>query len=479
LTSNKKSNSSSSSSSSSTGAVRAKSPCSGHVYVFPSYVWWDFFLRPDNNSAMALNDYLRTLLGTLQRQKGLELTRLSSLPLAQAQPSESMMALVNDVKRVGNLQQYCMQHLSQDHGMSVVITCRLSALVSLAVQDYEAVYKHELATYNATLDYFSNMDETIAPILIPVLVRVSNDLRVASGMADEAKKDIGCTYLRESLNSLMKGFTVVAKDRTPVTTPTSKKLALFAVVNVLFKMYFKLNTLQLCSKLIELVEKKDRDGGSIMDNLHYFPVCDVVTYKYYFGRLKMFEDRYEEARECLRFAFRHCPRSELRNRQRILISLVPIEMCLGTFPSEHMARIYKLDVLVHLGNAAKQGDLRTFNSLFEEHQRTFIRLGVYLVLEQVKIIAYRNLFKRVHGIMKKRLDANASNKLSIEDLEAIIQWLGETSVDMDEIECILSNLIHQSKVKGYLSHQKRTLVISKADPFPTAQVVKKSRLGGF
>jgi len=48
-------------------------------------------------------------------------------------------------------------------------------------------------------------------------------------------------------------------------------------------------------------------------------------------------------------------------------------------------------------------------------------------------------------------------------------------MDLDEIECIVSNLIYQLKIKGYLSHQKRTLILSKADPFPTAAVVKKAK----
>jgi hypothetical protein len=32
--------------------------------------------------------------------------------------------------------------------------------------------------------------------------------------------------------------------------------------------------------------------GAVMENLTVFPVCDVAMYKYYVGRLKMFEDRY-------------------------------------------------------------------------------------------------------------------------------------------------------------------------------------------
>ena len=99
-------------------------------------------------------------------------------------------------------------------------------------------------------------------------------------------------FLRESLGQLTRGFTIVAKDRTPITTSGSKKLAIFAVTNVLFKIYFRVNTLQLCGKLINVVE----GPGGIMDHLQLFPICDVAMYKYYIGRLKMFEDRYEEAR---------------------------------------------------------------------------------------------------------------------------------------------------------------------------------------
>lgn len=82
--------------------------------------------------------------------------------------------------------------------------------------------------------------------------------------------------------------------RTPITTSGSKKLAILAITNTLFKIYFKLNTLQLCGKLINVVERPG--PGCALDHLHLFPLSDVVTYKYYIGKLKMFEDRYEEAR---------------------------------------------------------------------------------------------------------------------------------------------------------------------------------------
>ena len=39
-------------------------------------------------------------------------------------------------------------------------------------------------------------------------------------------------------------------------------------------------------------------------------------------------------------------------------------------------------------------------------------------------------------------------------------------MENDEIECILSSLIYQYYIQGYISHQKSTLVLSKDNPFP-------------
>lgn len=45
----------------------------------------------------------------------------------------------------------------------------------------------------------------------------------------------------------------------------------------------------------------------------------------------------------------------------------------------------------------------------------------------------------------------------------------EDEVDMDEVECILANLIHQRYVKGYIAHDKQLLVCSRDQAFPPIQ----------
>ncbi len=130
-----------------------------------------------------------------------------------------------------------------------------------------------------------------------------------------------------------------------------------------------------------------------------------------------------------------------------------------------MGTVYGLPELVALGDATRRGDIRSFEALMSRHQGSFVRIGVYLVLEQAKIIAYRNLVKRIQAVV-------GSTRISLSAVEAVLGGVSE-GLGLDEIECLLSNLIFQGKLKGYISHQKSFLVLSKTDPFPSAAVVKR------
>ena len=126
---------------------------------------------------------------------------------------------------------------------------------------------------------------------------------------------------------------------------------------------------------------------------------------------------------------------------------------------------YGLDEFKPLVEGMSKGDLRTFQDGLVHYQDRFIRQGTYLLLEKCKTVVYRNLFKRVWKIMDK-------HQIKLEQISKAFKWLG-MPIDLDEIECILSNLIFKGYIRGYLSHVKRTLVLSKRDPFPTSAVISK------
>ena len=143
-------------------------------------------------------------------------------------------------------------------------------------------------------------------------------------------------------------------------------------------------------------------------------------------------------------------------------------MCLGVFPGQSVGGKYGLPEFVALGDAARKGDIRSFEDIMNQNQGSFVKIGVFLVLEQVKIIAYRNLIKRIY------ITTGNNTRLNLGVIEGVFKTLVH-DIDLDEIECILSNLIFQGKIKGYISHQKSFLVLSKTDPFPTGAVVKRAK----
>jgi len=339
--------------------------------------------------------------------------------------------------------------------LGTVVAEYLAALMCLASQNFRGAFEAEKAAYLALLEHFKENNW-----VIPVLKTLSEDLRLLAICVDHGTGMADNEYLREAEMLLKGGFTVVAKDRTPVTQPSAKKLAIFIVTNVLFKIYFRLNTLHNATKIVNVVE----GPGTVLGDLEYFPVCDVVTYKYYIGRLRMFEDNFEEARECLHLSLKHTPMSRMRNRQRILASLIPVEMSLGVFPTAEVSAVYGLDAYYFLAQAAMQGNLRDFEDCMQMHRVSFIRLGVFLVLERVKTICYRNLFKKVYRVVD-------SSRLSLTHFQAAINWMQDEEVSLDEVECILANLIFQKKLNGYINHEHRMLVVSKKMPFPTANLI--------
>ena len=102
--------------------------------------------------------------------------------------------------------------------------------------------------------------------------------------------------------------------------------------------------------------------------------------------------------------------------------------------------------------------------MFVGHER-MNRQGTYLLLEKCKAVCYRNLCKRIHVSLQKA-------QISLVYIARAWKYLG-SPIDLDEIECILANLIYRGYIKGYISHTKRMLELSKRDPFPVASVIPK------
>ncbi|KAL3794861.1 hypothetical protein ACHAWO_007635 [Cyclotella atomus] len=347
---------------------------------------------------------------------------------------------------------------------SPVLNAILDCHAAISSNNSEQTYEAQAALHSA-LNHL--LGSSKGNWLVPALHVVCRNTHRAAVLADEAVslnsgKRNDHAKLQNAVTLLQASYSKTLNDRTdfkpgePLSEEGSKKVGVLYIVNQLFSMYFQLNTLRLCKNLLKPVESRGIHQSGTMG--------EMVTYRYYVGRLNMFEDQYELAEENFDYALKHCHRSAVGNKKRILNYLVPVKLLRGRLPTSRLLEKYSLHEFVPLMNGMRTGNLIEFTNGLMKNQDIFIRRGTYLLLEKCKMICYRNLFKRVYMIIGKE-------QINLEYIAKSFKWLG-MPIDLDEVECILANLIYKQYIRGYLSHAKRVLVLSKKDPFPASKVIK-------
>jgi len=147
----------------------------------------------------------------------------------------------------------------------------------------------------------------------------------------------------------------------------AKKLASLDLVVSLFRVYFALNTLRLCKNLIAAV------GSRQFAPFGSFPASQRVTYKYFCGRLAIFDEAYVEADEHLSYCLSRCPPGAAGNRQqaRAAFFLVPVRLLVsGSLPSAGLLSSSKevSDAYAALSSAVRAGDLRSLDAVLDERR---------------------------------------------------------------------------------------------------------------
>ena len=334
---------------------------------------------------------------------------------------------------------------------------------------YETVHFHLVARNNILdnkmLDGFENQNRSFKALVdlikdakdenwqLPVLFSTSIDLRLLAYGCDERKESANTNdgqqkpdeYAEKTAESLMQCFRNLCTDMR-AESQVSKRWGMMHLANQLFKIYFKINKINLCTPLNRTIE-----NSNLKD---LFPPSHQITYKFYMGRQAMFENNYNTAASYFEYAFTHCPRSYIKNKKIILVYLIPVNMLRGIMPKEELLVKYDLKPFSELVKAVKQGNILKFNQDMIKYEDFFIQNGVYLFMEKLKMTTYRNLFKKVASILK-------TAQIPIEAFVSILEYLEEEDADTDVCQCILSNLIYEGKIKAYISYKHNKLVINK------------------
>ena len=263
--------------------------------------------------------------------------------------------------------------------------------------------------------------------------------------------------LKEGVRTIQSMFAACQMTQKPF--PDSRIYAGLYCINVLLRIFFKLDKVQQSKNFFSWVDQT----GII---LSHYPKADQVTYRYYAGRMALNTQNYILSEEQLLFAYSHCHIKARKNMILILRYLIPVRLFLGATPSVLFLNKYALKEYEGITKAIITGNIKLFNQQFELYEELFINKGVYLIVDKLKTVIYRNLFRKVYKIVNK-------NQIKIDAFHNALVLLGE-DVDLDETECLLANLIYKGWIKGYISHENNLIALSKLNPFPNIRQVFKT-----
>ncbi|KAK2573715.1 Tubulin beta chain [Acropora cervicornis] len=248
---------------------------------------------------------------------------------------------------------------------------------------------------------------------------VTLDLRLFAMKADKQLVEKGQgkpgDMLEKAAEVMMGCFRVCASDSRSAIE-VSKKWGMLALVNHLFKIYFKINKLHLCKPLIRAI-----DSAPIKDR---FKLAHLVTYRFFVGRKAMFDSDFKAGK---------------LSNSSLLLTTDPGNSIHqneepGYMPKEELLFKYNLIQFVDVVRAVRMGNLALLNETLDSQQAFFIQCGVYLILEKLKIITYRNLFKKVALLLK-------THQLSLDAFVVALKAMKVDDIDVIEVECIVANLI--------------------------------------
>ncbi|KAK2736851.1 COP9 signalosome (CSN) subunit [Myotisia sp. PD_48] len=274
--------------------------------------------------------------------------------------------------------------------------------------------------------------------------------------------------LEETSTIISRMYSLCLHDRAPIEE--SRKWGVYSTVTLAFKTYFKLGSESACKHLLQVLEASQAD----LPSLDSFPKSHIVTFKYYLGVICFLEEDYTMAEQHLTYAWKLCPSTSIKNKELILTYLVPCHIVTNyTLPSSKLlARFPRLERLFRpLCLCIRRGDLAGFDAAMVAGEDEFAKRKIYLPLERGRDLAVRNLFRKVFLIGGYDPPVNGQppirrSRVPVTEFAAAIR-LGtkkteeKTRIDLDEVECYLSNMIFKNLMKGYIARERGIVVLSK------------------
>lgn len=302
------------------------------------------------------------------------------------------------------------------------------------------------------------------------------------------------TLPERAANILRQAFVTCLNDRSPGIKdgkPEGKKSGIYTIANLCLKILFQCRKTRNATQIFENIY-------NLSPPLDAYPKSERVTYLYYLGRFYFQNSHFYRAQLALQQAYDESPSRQecVRQRRHILVYLIASNVVLGRFPSQALLSRPEAKGLavrfLPLCTAIRKGDLVAFRqhlSIDGPDAAWFLHFRILLQLRnRGEVVAWRSLVRKTWILNGTRRPDDPKTKVTptvdLRDLVNVFTYLEKRSkstseytdpdfvgVDYEEdqdsmmpnitlIESILSSLIDQGFLGGFISHSKMKFAIT-------------------
>lgn len=364
-------------------------------------------------------------------------------------------ALMGQISKPEHTEKLCRENLPKL--WDIVICSQLRALYYYQNGDVINAFDEQNICAQSFHKVFSELDRWV----LPLHYIIHSDLYYLAVLADKelASQNKKIEKLEDTARTLNRAFTYCLTDRrTPNTN--SRKWGTYYIVNLLFRTYFKLKSTNLCKNILRAINVGD------MPKLEEFPIAQQTTFHYYSGLLLFLDEQYNEAEKQLIKAFRYTRGKSEKNELIIIHLLIPIRLLSGVIPSFNLLNYHKSIYNTYSGmiEAIRSGNIKEFERCLKKHEKELIKHNTYLTMEKCKMLCMRRLFKKVYIIEGK------PTRMNVDSFKRALKFVN-MDITIDEVECLLAVMIDKGYIRGYISHEKRVVVLSASNAFPNITTI--------
>lgn len=265
----------------------------------------------------------------------------------------------------------------------------------------------------------------------------------------------------QAARAINKLFIACITERS-VLSLQSRKWGTYRTAALLLRVYFHLGQLNLVQNVLKALQACELPG------IDEFPRAHTVTFKYFLGRYHFGREEFELAENCFIFCFERLQQQRnnstifAKNLNSVLHFLIPIKLISQLAkPSSELISLFQSEknqlFYTNLVKFIVAGDLESFKGLIQQNYKQLIKAGSFSLYEKLILLVIRQRIRRIH------LETDNSTRISL----ILLHNLCDKESSLDDVTCLVANLISKGLIRGYISEEKQFLVLSAQNPFPT------------